>query len=177
MIHHLIFLIIQSVTGSVTIHNIRTVAPCYRELLAYWFILHGSLGAVWRALRWWQLSGGGGVGGGSVAAAASLAAEAAAWRKQDFDGDGSASGNAAAARWRQRQRQCSIGSGSGSSAVAGSLVMVLAAWQQQLGGSMATAVAAEVRQQLGRGGRLGNKNNARTNRGTTKVYFDQTEGK
>jgi hypothetical protein len=35
-----IFLIIQSVTGSVTIHIICTVAPCYGELLTYWFILH-----------------------------------------------------------------------------------------------------------------------------------------
>jgi hypothetical protein len=41
MIHHLIFLIIQSVTRSGTIHNIRTIAPCYGELLAYWFINEG----------------------------------------------------------------------------------------------------------------------------------------
>jgi hypothetical protein len=27
--------------NSHTIHNIRTIAPCYGELLAYWFILHG----------------------------------------------------------------------------------------------------------------------------------------
>jgi hypothetical protein len=38
MIDHLIFLIIQSVTGSVTIYNIRKVVLDYEELLAYWFI-------------------------------------------------------------------------------------------------------------------------------------------
>jgi hypothetical protein len=28
------------VPGSVSIHILHTVAPCYGELLAYWFILH-----------------------------------------------------------------------------------------------------------------------------------------
>ncbi len=33
--------------GGVTIHNIRTLAPCYGELLAYWFIKHGCSTLDW----------------------------------------------------------------------------------------------------------------------------------
>ncbi len=89
-----------------------------------------------------------------MAVAASLAAEAAAWQKRDFGGGGSALGSTAAPQWRQQQ--CS--SGSGRSAVAGSLVMAVAAWRQQSGSRAAAAVAVEARWQrgqLGCGGKLG----------------------
>jgi hypothetical protein len=113
--YHIIFLIIQSVMGSVTIHNIGTIAPCYGEFLAYWFILHynndgnnenkgkgGGNGSA-AAARWqrrWQcgVCGGGSSvcgGGGS----GSLAAAAAAWQQQQQLGGSSL---AAAAWGRQR---------------------------------------------------------------------------